>query len=65
MRELNDKLDSVISGVEIGLGVDDCYWSAIEAAVRVLKLVKELAASDVEMSKEDFSELLIETVGDV
>lgn len=62
MSQMRHKLDAVIEGIEIGLGSDDCLWSAIESASRVLKLVKELGPNLVGLSEEDFESMVIKAI---
>lgn len=63
MSELKDKIDRVIEGIEIGLGLDECSWSAIESATRVLKLVHELGPNLVGLSEEDFEAMVLKALG--
>lgn len=61
-KELGERLDEVITGIELGLGMDDCYWSAIEEAVRVLKVVKGLQGNIVGLSDEDFESMILKAI---
>lgn len=63
MNKMKDKIDSVIDGIGIGLGLDDCSWSAIESATNLLKLVRELGPNLVGLSEEDFEAMVLKALG--
>lgn len=41
MKTYEETIDEIIEGIEIGLGVDDCHWSSIEKAVKLLKFLRD------------------------
>ncbi len=59
---MEKELDRIIEGIEIGLGIDDCSWSSIESAVRVLKVIKGLQSNVVGISDDEFEAMILEAI---
>ena len=60
---MEDKINDIISGLEIGLGLDGASWSSIESAVKILKYVRDLGPDLVGLSEDDFHGALLKVIG--
>lgn len=64
MKLVDEEIDKVIDGLRVGLGSDECVWSAIEAATRVLEAIKELSSNLEGIRDYEFDRIILDAIGD-